>query len=330
MTRRQRILIIDSDPDSMAIITEPLRWEGYDVRGVPSVRNAPTNIEEWQPQVAIIEWTPGRRSILRALRRLRRRYPSVSLVAISDNPATDAIIEALDNGADDYIVKPFFPLEFLARIRTHMRIRFLHEQLLYANEKLKELVDIDDLTGLFNMRSLYSRLDFELERSRRFGRDLCVVMIDMDEFKSVNDGHDHLFGSFVIAEVGKLIKSNTRNIDIPARYGGDEFLVVLTETSQEGALQFCERLRRNIEEHKFINGDDSIRLTMSLGYSVTRNSEQVSSKEIIRRADRALYLAKNTGRNRTCFWSNEIEPKQTEPKPSDSTLVELKPTKKAS
>lgn len=300
--RKPRVLVVDPDPESMAIILDPLKWEGFETKEVTGPRFALSLIEEWQPQIVILDWSPNRRSTIQFLRRLRNRYLTISFICISENPATDSIIEALDNGADDYIVKPFFPLEFLARLRTHMRIRYLHEQLMYANEKLKELVDIDDLTGLLNMRSLYQRLDFELERGRRFSRDVCVVMTDMDDFKSVNDGHDHLFGSFVISEVGKLIKQCTRNIDIAARYGGDEFLIVLTETNNEGAMQFCERLRMVISEHFFESGDDQIRLTMSLGFAITQPGEVITSKLLVKRADQALYQAKNQGRNKTCFW----------------------------
>lgn len=129
-------------------------------------------------------------------------------------------------------------------------------------------------------------------------------MMDMDSFKSVNDGHDHLFGSYVISQVGKIVKQSTRNIDIPARYGGDEFLVVLTEVSYEGAMLFCERLRKTVEKTTFKSGTDSIKLTVSLGFAITQPGESVSARELVRRADHALYHAKRTGRNRVCFFDH--------------------------
>jgi len=293
---------------------EPLRWEGYDARGVTTEEAAHKLVETWIPHIVILDWMAPSMAGLRILRILRERLAHVSCVFVSENSSTEAIIEALDAGADDYIVKPFVPLELLARIRTQLRIRDLHEQLLYANEKLKELVDTDDLTGLYNMRSLYQRLDFEMERARRFGREVCVVMMDMDFFKTVNDGHDHLFGSYVLSEVGKIIRACTRNIDIPARYGGDEFLVVLTETNFEGAMYFCQRLREHVEKTTFKNGDDMIQLTASLGFALTIPGDNLSARELVRKADHALYDAKRAGRNQVCFHKPEV-----------SKVVELKP-----
>lgn len=311
--KSRRILVIDDDKDSLEILLEPLRWEGYDARGVTTEAEAHKLIEAWVPHVVILDWMAPSMSGLKLLKSVRERLSHVSCVFVSSNSSTEAIIEALDSGADDYIVKPFVPLELLARIRTQLRIRDLHEQLLFANERLKELVDTDDLTGLFNMRSLYQKLELEMERGRRFHRDVCVVMMDMDYFKTVNDGHDHLFGSFVLSEVGKIIRSSTRNIDLPARYGGDEFLIVLTETNHEGAVHFCERLRKVIEQTLFKNGPDEIRLTASLGFAITIPGENINARDLVRRADHALYDAKKAGRNAVRYYV-----------PDQAPVVELK------
>jgi len=312
--RSRRILVIDEDRESLGVLLEPLRWEGYDAQGVHSVDEALVKIAEWQPLIVLLdvkEFSSG----LKSLATIREKIPHGSCLLLSDDSSTEAIIQGFDMGADDYIVKPFVPLELLARVRTHLRIRDLHEQLVVANEKLLEMVDTDDLTGLYNMRSLYQRLDFEMQRARRFGRQVCVIMLDMDNFKSVNDGHDHLFGSFVISEVGQIIKSNTRNIDIPARYGGDEFLIVLTEVNYEGSHYFCERLRRSVESYHFKSGDDQIDLTVSIGFSMTTSGEMISARELVRRADHALYEAKRSGRNRVVFYEKSMS--------SEEALVEM-------
>ncbi len=313
-TRSRRILVIDEDHESLGILLEPLRWEGYDAQGVNHIDEALVQIEEWQPLIVLLD-IKDFESGLESLKIIKERIPHGSCVVLSDESSTESIIKAFDYGADDYIVKPFVPLEFLARLRTHLRIRDLQEQLLAANEKLLEMVDTDDLTGLYNMRSLYQKLEFEMQRARRFGRQVCVIMLDMDNFKAVNDGHDHLFGSFVISEIGKIVKENTRNIDIPARYGGDEFLIVLTEVNYEGAKYFCERLRQSIETYHFKSGDDAIDLTVSIGFSMTQASEIISARELVRCADHALYEAKRRGRNRVVFYDKSMS--------SEEKLVEM-------
>jgi two-component system, cell cycle response regulator len=236
---------------------------------------------------------------LETLAKLRVRSEYVSVIFVSANSRTEDIIRGLDAGADDYVCKPFQVLELLSRVRSQLRIKDLNDNLQKANARLKELVDIDDLTGLFNMRSLYKRLDFELDRARRYGRSVAVIMMDLDHFKRVNDQHDHLFGSFVLTEVGKMIRENIRKVDFGARYGGDEFLVVLTEISLEGATVFANRLRQRIAEGTFKNEFYSMDLTASLGLAIANpNEEEVDARGMVRYADRALYKSKENGRNR--------------------------------
>jgi len=294
----RKVLVVDDDPDSLEIIAEALSWEGYDVRKTISSESAIEMITHWQPDVAVLEVNMPENVGTSLLKTLKALDPFMAVMFISGNTSTEAVIAGLDAGADDYIAKPFDPLEMLARVRTQLRIKDLNNQLRWANDRLKELIDIDDLTGLFNMRSVYQKIEQELERSRRFHRHCCVVMMDMDKFKSVNDGHDHLFGSFVLSEVGKIIQHNIRNIDIAARYGGDEFLIVLTETNREGAMIFCERLRESIEGHQFQSDKDKIRLTASIGFAITTLGDtEMDAKSLVRIADNALYEAKRAGRN---------------------------------
>jgi two-component system cell cycle response regulator len=304
---RRRILVVDDDPDSLEIITEALRWEGYQVQKVEGGTKALDVIHNWDPDLVLLDMNMPGLSGIETLQHLRQKKHYVSVMFISGSSDTESVIKGLDSGADDYMPKPFDPLELLARVRTQLRIKDLNDQLRQANEKLKELVDTDDLTGLFNMRSIYQRLESEIERCRRFDRPVCVVMMDMDHFKNVNDGHDHLFGSFVISEVGRIIKSTIRSIDIAARYGGDEFLIALTETNETGAAQFCERLRKQIEKTHFINGKDEIKKTISLGFAIIEPFDKVTdAKTLVRTADHALYEAKAAGRN--CFRSIKIVP----------------------
>ncbi len=305
--RNRPILVLDEDAETLELMLEPLRWEGYDVRGLTSPKEASEFLNYWKPQLIIVDPEFAHEDGLKYLNSLAPYLDTTGLIVVSSEKSTERISQCLDMGASDYIVSPFAPMEFLARVRAQLRFRDAKEDLVEANQQLQELVEIDDLTGLFNMRSIFQKLEFEMERGKRFNRSVTVVMIDMDHFKTVNDGHDHLFGSFVLSEVGKIIKSSTRTVDIPARYGGDEFLIVLSETPLSGVEHFCERLRKSIEQATFSQGKDSIKLTVSTGFATSVVGQSIAAKELVRKADMALYEAKRRGRNQVCAYKPEID-----------------------
>ncbi len=305
----RRVLVVDDDQELVELLQLELDSYGYQVRFAYSAQESFEIIETWIPQLVILDVNlPGINGI-EAVKKIKASREHFSVIMISGNSSAEEVAMGLDAGADDYMIKPLDPRELLARVRAQLRIKDLHDRLVRANARLKEMVDIDDLTGLLNMRSLYTRLDYEIARGKRYHRTVCVVMMDMDFFKSVNDGHDHLFGSFVLSEVGKLIKSSIRNLDIAARYGGDEFLIVLTEIDRDTALNFCERLRQRIELYQFQNGPDEIHLTTSIGFAITDpKNPDIDAKQLVRVADWALYEAKEAGRNKVCYYDLSEHP----------------------
>ena len=294
----KKILLVDDDPESVKMIKTTLDWEGYSVEVACSGQVAIDRICLWCPHLVLLDINmPGLNGI-ETLKFFRANTEHVSTIFVSGESHIEDVIRGLDAGADDYICKPFNPMELLARVRAQLRIKTLHEELQQANLKLKGLVNIDDLTGLFNMRSLYDKLDHELERVHRYGGSVSVLMMDLDYFKNVNDSHDHLFGSYVLAQVGQILRENMRKIDFAARYGGDEFLVVITETDLVGSLAFAERVRSIIESTLFTNDDYSMRLTSSLGLAITSKGQRnIDARTLIKCADKALYQAKDSGRN---------------------------------
>jgi diguanylate cyclase (GGDEF)-like protein len=296
--KSRHILIVDDDPQTLKIAKAALEHEGYGVETADSGTAALKKVQEFQPHLILLDVSMPGLNGLETLRKIRDKERYISVLFLSGKSTTEDVIRGLDAGANDYIKKPFDVLELLARVRTQLRIKDLNDRLKMANDRLKELVDIDDLTGLFNMRSLYKRLDFEIERARRYERSLSVIMMDLDHFKNVNDSNDHLFGSYVLAEVGKIIKANMRRVDFAARYGGDEYLIVLTEINEQGTRTFCERLCKTIASTPFEKDNYKINLTASLGYAVTAPAkEEIDGKALVRRADGALYRAKEGGRN---------------------------------
>ncbi|MGE0762410.1 MAG: diguanylate cyclase [Bdellovibrionales bacterium] len=309
---KRKVLVVDDDPAALRISAKALEFEGYQVETASSGQEAVAKMNTWRPHLVLLDVSMPGLDGLETLKILRARDEYVSVLFLSGKSASEDVIRGLDSGADDYIRKPFDMLEMLARVRSQLRIKDLNDSLKKANDKLKELVDIDDLTGLFNMRSLYKRLDFELDRARRYRRSVCVMMMDMDFFKRVNDQHDHLFGSFVLSEVGKMIRENIRKVDFAARYGGDEYLIVLTEIDKTGAQTFADRLRARIEAHTFSADNHTIRLTASLGFAIVSPTiHNIDARTFVRLADQALYKAKETGRNRVVSFTDQDLPLAT-------------------
>lgn len=297
--QKRKILAVDDDLQSLEHIKRALQWQGYQIETASSGGEALQKISEWEPHLVLLDVNMPGLNGLETLAFLRSSKEYVSTLFVSGKSDIEDVVCGLDAGADDYICKPYQPLELLSRIRCQLRIKDIRDELAHANLRLKELIEIDDLTGLFNMRSLYQKLDYEIDRANRYGRAVSVAMMDLDFFKSVNDECDHLFGSFVLSEVGRIIRENIRKVDFAARYGGDEFLVVLTETNFSGAKTFCERICKAIFEYEFKNENYTRKLTTSVGFSVVTAGEQrIDARTLVRHADHALYVAKEKGRNR--------------------------------
>ena len=161
----------------------------------------------------------------------------------------------------------------------------------------KDLLYIDELTGLYNYRYLDVVLERELKRAERYGSHLSVLFLDIDLFKLVNDKHGHLVGSGVLKEIGTLLKNSVRDVDAVIRYGGDEYTIVLIETGMEGAAIVAERIRKTVEAHTFATGEGlAIKLTVSLGYACA--PDDASTKGVLlEMADRAMYRGKAGGKN---------------------------------
>jgi len=166
--------------------------------------------------------------------------------------------------------------------------------------EVRDLISYDQLTGLLTKESLYLAFERELKRCLSYGLSMGVLMMDLDRFKSVNDGHGHLMGSHVLSEVGRLIQQSVRVTDVSARYGGEEFISYLSETDTAGSEMAAERIRSAIEAFAFKLDETSIQVTISVGIAIAPE-HGTSLKALVATADRALYRAKETGRNRVCL-----------------------------
>ena len=214
------------------------------------------------------------------------------LLPITNKTALQGVVVLLGNGT----TKPIPPLKL-------DNIRFLVEQSALAIENAgryamaKELLNIDELTGLYNYRYLEIALEREIRRSERYGLSLAVIFLDVDMLKVVNDTYGHLIGSRVLKEVGAVLKRSVREVDVVIRYGGDEYTMILIETGRQGAAIVAERIRKTLETHPFVLGENlEVKLTACLGFACYPEDTR-SKLELLEMADRAMYHGKVSGRN---------------------------------
>lgn len=169
--------------------------------------------------------------------------------------------------------------------------------LLRSKKELEKLSRIDDLTNIPNRRNIMDRLKDELVIHLRKKRPMSLAVIDIDKFKHVNDTHGHQCGDFVLFEMARILSSRLRGYDAIGRYGGEEFMLILPETSRKEAILTCERLRKAVKNHTFKHQEQKIQVTISIGISFKDEREIINAEDLFKLADHCLYLAKKGGRN---------------------------------
>ncbi len=190
-----------------------------------------------------------------------------------------------------------FDMQVLTTIADFAGIAISNER---AIARIKLMVITDDLTGLFNAKYIFDQVAYEVERAKRYSTQVSLVFFDLDRFKNVNDTHGHLVGSALLAEVGALVRTHIRSADKGARYGGDEFVVLLPQTDKGGALSFARKLHKAIESEVFsANSGMNLKITGSFGVA-TYPEDATTSNELVIAADTAMYRAKELGRNGVC------------------------------
>ncbi len=183
------------------------------------------------------------------------------------------------------------------------------------NRELQQLVTTDTLTGLFNYRYFCQVLDTEMQRTRRTGRTTCLIMIDLDHFKAVNDRWGHEGGNVALKTAARVFRQELRQLDIVCRYGGEEFAVIVPQTGLPMAVAIAERIRRSLEQTPVPFGDQPFRLTASFGVDCYRYTDRDSAEGFVKRVDGWLYKAKEAGRNRVAHppFNGSGEPGEVSP-----------------
>jgi len=243
-----------------------------------------------------------------ALRASRAELANIPVIMLTAEGDANRKVEVFDRGASDYVTKPFNDRELLARVKVHYRIKVLQDELREANKRLEALADTDGLTALFNRRYFDTLLVRELQRTERYKTPIGLVLLDIDHFKRINDKFGHSMGDEVLRNVSRLVASSIRVTDSAARYGGEEIAIVFTQTTAQGVAEVTERLRLRLSEFTHVYQDHRAQCTASFGISVCDgHGPTPSAKELVDRADRALYSAKRAGRNCLVCWTQELD-----------------------
>ena len=220
------------------------------------------------------------------------------IIILTGNADKENVVKGLSAGADDYLTKPFHQGELLARIRVGRRIVCLHQQIEAKNQILEELALTDPLTGLPNRRSIELWAARQLSGAARHGFSFWVILADLDHFKVINDTYGHDAGDQVLIRFAEILKGNTRKSDISGRIGGEEFLQVLTHADEDGVRLIAERLRKKLAAEEIDIGEQTVKVTVSLGVAGFQGKAAPSFSDLLKMADAALYRAKRAGRNR--------------------------------
>jgi diguanylate cyclase (GGDEF)-like protein len=296
------VLVADDDRLSREALAGLLRGAGFRVEVVQDGQEAIDRVARGGVSLVLLDMVMPRMSGLDACRLLKSIDPETFLPVVLCTVRTDidSRIEGLRLGADDYVCKPYDEREMLARVGAMLRIKAQADAVREARQKLELLATHDELTGLYNYRYLNTRLAEEWKRAERFHEPLAALMIDLDGFKQLNDTYGHAFGDAALRALARKLRRGVRDIDVVARYGGDEFLVILPNTHLGGAVSVADRLFREVAATVIpVEGTDTlVTLGSSIGVAVYPSRDVRSKDTLLKTADEALYAAKRDGKGR--------------------------------
>ena len=299
MTKQSKIdtgiLIIDDDSGIRNSIHEFIGMAGYKSFETSSAEEALEILKTNTIHVVITDIRlPGMNGL--ELTDLIKNSYDTDVIVITGYIGDYSYEEAINKGASDFVSKPIRFEELLLRLRRVLRERNITKERALMLKRLQDLAITDGLTKLYNSRYFYKQLDSEVDRSKRYNHPLSLLFMDIDHFKHYNDNYGHLEGDKVLAGIGKVIKSCLRKMDTAYRYGGEEFTVILPETSRGEVMTVAKRIKDVMENEKFSpQSGKSVSITISIGATEYCRDERIS--EFVQRADKAMYLSKQRGRN---------------------------------
>lgn len=290
------ILVADDSMVVRAVLRRQLETDGHTVVEAVNGAEAIDACREYHPDVILLDVEMPVLDGHATLERLKAdpQLKDIPVVFLTGRVDTADVVNGLRLGAHDYLRKPFEANELMARVSAALRTKWLQDELRTRNAELDRVSRIDMLTNIYNRRHLDEHLRRAISGARRHGRTVGVLLVDIDHFKDVNDQHGHLAGDAVLKEVAARLQGAIRTEDALGRWGGEEFIAVLTDTPGEAIGVLAERMRQAIASTPFVLDDGTrIRVTVSIGHTAGTEDAEV----LVHRSDDALYVAKEAGRN---------------------------------
>lgn len=300
-----KVLIADDSKSNQLLFKTYIENEGHEVvsafDGAEAVRLFKQEIPDLVLLDVVMPVMDGYDAATRIKKLCEKRNLWIPIIFLSAMISDEDVVKGIEAGGDDYLTKPVSETVLNAKLKAMQRIAQMREELERANQKLKDLAELDGLTGISNRRHFDYILSKECRLARRSKEPISLIMADIDFFKPFNDNYGHQAGDDCLKLVAKaLMPLVSRAGDLIARYGGEEFVVVLANTDRDGALAVAEKIRQAVEaleiEHEFSGVSRFV--TMSMGVAVETATENIQPAELIEMADKKLYQAKKAGRNK--------------------------------
>jgi len=302
-----QILVAEDSPVYRQVLSSHLQEWGFPVTIAKDGSEAWTLLQRADcPRLILLDWVLPEIDGVELCRRIRRasEHSYSYVILLTGKGAKKDLLEAMQAGADDYLVKPFDQLELKARLLVGKRILEMHQELVVAKESMRHAATHDSLTGITNRGEVLGSLGRELERARRTTKPVSILMADVDHFKDVNDALGHGYGDEALKEIARRLRSKMRVYDSLGRYGGEEFLMVLPDCDLMSALIRADELRMCVASKPIGSSKASRNITVSMGVAVSTDHPDGDISALLNQADRGLYAAKQDGRNRVAHVDN--------------------------